>query len=60
MTSHKIGRDPIKYVTIYFWPIISYEIGRDLIIIVRDIIQTSRITENWSRYNYEYIATNHN
>ena len=59
MTSHEIGRDPItKYGAIHFWPIISQEIGRDLIIIGRDIIQTNRIPDNC--HNYDYIATNHN
>ena len=54
------GLDRIKYVAMHFWPIISYGIGRDAIIIGANIIQTNRITENCLRYDYDYIATNHN
>ena len=60
MTSQEIGRDPIKYAATNFWPIMYYEIGRDLAIIGRDIIQTNRITNNWLRYDYDYITSNHN
>ena len=35
------------------------EIGRDLVEIGRDVISTNHITENWSRYNYDHIATNY-
>ena len=59
MTSREICRDPIKYATMHLSPII-YKNGHDLIIIGSDIIQTNRTTENWSRYDYDYIATNHN
>ena len=60
MASHEIGCCPIKYAARNFWPIIHQEIGRDLIIIGHDIIQTNRITETWSRYDYVYITPNHN
>ena len=60
MTCRENGRDPIKYVAMHYWPIISHEIGGDLIVIGRDIIQINRITDNWWRQNYDYIATNQN
>ena len=37
-----------------------YEIGRDLAIIGRDIIQTNRIANNRLRHDYDYITSNHN
>ena len=55
MTSHVIGRDPMKYAAMNYWPI-----GRDLIIIGRDVAQTNRIAKNWSRCDYVYMASNHN
>ena len=60
MTSQEIGRNPIKYAAMNFWPIMYYEIGPDLAIIARDIIQTNRITNNWLRQDYDYITSNHN
>ena len=60
MTSQEISRDPIKYAAMNFWPIMYYEIGRDLAIIGRNIIQTYRIAENWWRHDYDHIPPNHN
>ena len=37
MTSREIGHDPIKYVAMHFCPFMSYEIGRNLIVIGHDI-----------------------
>ena len=59
MTSQEIGRDPIEYAAMNFWPIMYYKIGRDLAIFGRDIIQTNRITNNWLRHDYDYITSNH-
>ena len=60
MTSQETDRNPTKYAAMNFWPIMYYEIGRDLAIIARDIIQTNRITNNWLRHDYDYITSNHN